>query len=242
MPQSTDSDRDADDGLAILPGAFTHNLELAATILMAIAAILTAWTAFQSAKWSGVQAIHFSEAGAARTESTVFSTRAGQQALVDVSVYTTWLTTLQNDIRAGDEDIPPSASEYVPSSDTLSGFFFNRFRDEFKPAVDAWLDSEPFSDPDAPGTPFDMPEYQLAAVTMAEDLMADADESGRLARVANQNSDDYVILTVLAAMVLFFAGLSTKLLKTRNRVLTLGLAVVLLGFTVFLVLRLPIEI
>lgn len=43
-------------------------------------------------------------------------------------------------------------------------------------------------------------------------------------------------------MVLFFAGLSTKLLRPRNRMLTLGLGVVLLGFTVYLVVRLPIEI
>jgi type II secretory pathway component PulM len=77
---------------------------------------------------------------------------------------------------------------------------------------------------------------------MAGDLRAEADESGRLARVANQNSDDYVILTVLAAMVLFFAGLSTKLLRPRNRMLALGLGVVLLFFTLYLVLRLPVEI
>ena len=87
-----------------------------------------------------------------------------------------------------------------------------------------------------------MPEYDLEANTMADDLMNAADESSRLARVANQNSDDYVINAVLAAMVLFFAGLSTKLLRPRNRLLTLGLGVVLLGFTLYLVFRLPIEI
>ena len=88
MPASIDSDGDPGEELRIFPEALTHNLELAATILMAIAAVLTAWTAFQSSKWSGVQAIEFSEAGAARTESTVFSTRAGQQALVDISGFT----------------------------------------------------------------------------------------------------------------------------------------------------------
>ena len=72
--------------------------------------------------------------------------------------------------------------------------------------------------------------------------MLAADEHGRLARVANQNSDDYVILTVLAAMVLFFAGLSTKLIRPRNRILALGIGVSLLVVTVVLVLRLPIEI
>ncbi len=35
--------------------------------IMAVAAIITAWTAFQSAKWCGVPAAKFAEAGANRT-------------------------------------------------------------------------------------------------------------------------------------------------------------------------------
>ena len=241
MPPSTDSDEDAK-GETVFPEALTHNLVLAATILMAIAAILTAWTAFQSAKWSGVQSIELSEARVARTESTVCYTQAGQQAQVDISGFTNWLNALQADIRAGDVVSPASATEYVPALDSLSGFLFIRFREEFRPAIDAWLDTEPFTNPEAPPNPFVIPEYELEANTMADDLMASADESARLARVANLNSDDYVILTVLAAMVLFFAGLSTKLIKPRNRMLALGLGVVLLFVTVALVLRLPVEI
>ncbi len=239
MSESTDPREGAAEESTIFPEALTHNLELAATILMAIAAVLTAWTAFQSAKWSGVQSIEFSEAGAARTESTAFSTLAGQRAQVDISTFTNWLNVLQADIRAGDVVAPENATAYVPASDSLSGFLFVRFRDEFRPAVDAWLDAEPFDDPAAPATPFDMPEYELEASLMATDLMAEADDHGILARVANQNSDDYVILTVLAAMVLFFAGLSTKLIRPRNRILALGLGVALLFFTVYLVVRLP---
>jgi hypothetical protein len=242
MSPSTDSDRAAGEDSTMFPEALTHNLVLAATIIMAIAAVLTAWTAFQSTKWSGVQATLFSESSAARTESTVFSTRAGQQAQVDISTFTNWLNALQADIRAGDVVSPESATEYVPAPDTLSGFLFLRFREEFSPAVDAWLDTEPFDDPAAPATPFDMPEYDLEASAAADDLMAAADESGRLARVANQNSDNYVILTVLAAMVLFFAGLSLNLARSRNTILALGMAVVLLFFTVYRILSLPIEI
>ena len=242
MPPSIDSDGGAGEDPTIFPETLTHNLELAATILMAVAAVLTAWTVFQSTKWSGVQAINFSEAGAARTESTVFSTKAGQQIQVDISSFTNWLNVLQVEIRAGDVEAPASAAAYEPAPDTLSGFYFERFREEFRPAVDAWLDTEPFTDPEAPGTPLEMPEYDVEAIGTAVDLMAAADESARLARVANQNSDDYVINAVLAAMVLFFGGLSTQLLRPRNRVLVLGLGVVLLIFTVYLVFKLPIEI
>ena len=239
---STDSERDAREKSTFFPDALTHNLELAAIIVMAFAAVLTAWTAFQSAKWSGVQAQHFSEAGAARTESTVFSTRAGQQAQADIGALTNWLNALQADIRAGDIVSWPSAAAYVPAPDTLSGFLFVRFRDEFRPALDAWLTADPFTDPEAPATPFQTPEYELETNRIADDLMVAADESARLARVANQNSNDYVINVVLAAMVLSFAGLSTKLLRPRNRVLVLGLGVVLLFFTAYSVLSLPIEI
>ena len=208
---------------------------------MAVAAIFIAWTGYQSAKWSGVQAINLSDAGAARTESTVFSTLAGQQGQVDISNFTNWLNALHADIRAGDVADPGSAAPYVPTSDTLSGFLFERLREDFRPALDAWLSADPLNDPAAPATPFDTPEYDLEALRMADDLTVAADESARLARVANQNSDDYVILAVLAAMAIFFAGSSTQLLRTRNKVLALGLGGVIFGFAVYLMLTVPIE-
>ena len=242
MASSTDPEGDTGGGLGILPEALTHNLELAATILMAVAAILTAWTAFQSTKWGGVQADKFAEAGAMRTESTRFSTLAGQQAQVDISTFTNWLNVLQADARAGDVELPPSGAEYEPAPDTLSGFLFERFREEFRPAVDAWLDADPFRDPNAPATPFDVPEYEMEAGQMADDLKAAADESAQEARDANQTSDEYVIIAVAAALVLFFAGLSSKLLRPRNRVLTLGLGVAMFVFALGLVVTLPIEL
>ena len=242
MTASKEPEGDPGESSGILPDALLHNLELAATILMAVAAILTAWTAFQSTKWGGVQANSFSEAGASRTESTRFSTLAGQQAQVDISGFTNWLNVLQADIRAGDAQIPPSATEYVPTNDTLSGFLFERFREEFMPAVDAWLNTEPFTNVNAPSTPFDMPEYELAAQQEAEFLKVAAEESSQVAREANQTADEYVIITVAAAMVLFFAGLSSKLIRPRNRVLMLGLGLVVFVFALFLVVRLPIEI
>ena len=58
--------------------ASNDRVELVATIVLAVATILTAWSGFQSGKWGGEQAVNFSEAGAARTESTRTDTLAGQ--------------------------------------------------------------------------------------------------------------------------------------------------------------------
>jgi hypothetical protein len=44
-----------------------RRLEIAATVLLSPATVLTAWSAFWSTKWSGVQAIRFSQASASRT-------------------------------------------------------------------------------------------------------------------------------------------------------------------------------
>lgn len=238
---SPDEARVHEDG-SIIPDILAHNLELAATIVLAIAAVLTAWTAFQSSKWGGVQAISFSEAGANRTESTRFSTLAGQHAQVDISTFTNWLNAVQADARAGDIELPSSAADYQPDPETLSGFLFVRFRDEFKPAVDAWLRTAPFTDPNAPPSPLDVPEYELATRDAAEELQAGADQASQRARDANRTSDDYVVSAVLAALVLFFAGVSSKLIRPRNRVLVLLLAVAVLIGTAIRVFSLPIEI
>ncbi|TDI57484.1 MAG: hypothetical protein E2O96_00185, partial [Acidobacteria bacterium] len=93
----------------------SDRVELIATILMALAAIFTAWAAFQSAKWSGEQATSFSRAGAARTESTRFDTRAGQQAGIDVAIFTSWLDAINAEVRAGEVERVTSASDYVPT-------------------------------------------------------------------------------------------------------------------------------
>ncbi len=239
---STEQTKEVYEDGSIIPDILAHNLELAATIVLAIAAILTAWTAFQSAKWGGVQATSFSEAGASRTESARASTLAGQQAQIDIGTFTNWLNALQADARAGDVELPGNAADYVPELTTLSGFLFLRFRDEFKPAVDAWLQTDAFTNPDAPGTPFDVPEYELAASETAQGLQDEAEQSAQKARDANQTSDDYVIMTVIAALVLFFAGVSSKLIRPRNRVLVLFLAVVLLAGTAIRVFSLPIEL
>jgi hypothetical protein len=223
-------------------GSGRDTFELVATILLAIAAIAIAWAGFQSAKWGGVQATNFSQAGAARTESVRFSTLSGQLSSVDVTTFLSWLNAVVADIDSGYIDAPEDSADYVPTPDTLSGFIFERFRDEFKPAVQAWLATSPFEDPDAPPVPFQMPEYQLAAADEAEALLAVAEQESSEAGEANQTSDNYVVSAVIFAAALFFAAMSSKLTKQRYKTAALGIAAVILLGTVIYVLTLPIEV
>jgi hypothetical protein len=205
-------------------GRLHAHVELLATILLAVAAVATAWSSYQSARWSGVQAIDFSEANAARVESTRASDEAGQQTQIDVLTFTEWV-----DAYAADDEL-------------LSRFYFARFRDELKPAVRAWIATRPLKTRGAPPTPFAMPQYRLAANAEASRLVAKAERSTAAARESNQRSDNYVLAVVLFAAALFFAGISTKLASPSQRVVVLGLGYVLFVGTAIWVLTFPVTI
>ena len=218
----------------------SERLELAATIVLSFAVVLTAWSAFEAAKWSGVQAIKFSEAAAARTESVRLDTLAGQQAQLDIAVFLEWSAALADDVVSG--LIAPPSTSYEPDTGTRSGFLFVRIRPEFRTLIDDWLASGPMTSPDAPATPFEMDGYQNERSAEAEQLRTRADQLAADARTANQNGDNYVLTAVLFAAVLFFAGVTTKVVSERNRLILLGTSVTTLVIGVLIVFSLPIEI
>ncbi len=206
------------------------------------ATVLTAWSAFQSTKWSGTQATHFARAGALRTDSAKEASTANTQEIVDVDTFVSWVGALAQE-RGGDPLASTDAAGlYKPDPESLSGFLFERFRDEFQPAVKAWLKMRPLENLDAEPTPFSVPEYRLAARQRSNHLATAADVQASLARRDNQRGDNYVLTTVLFASVLFFAGVSSKLGSTRNRMLTIGLAVIVLIAGISILITFPVQV
>jgi hypothetical protein len=214
-----------------------RKFELFEAVLLSIAAVLAAWTGFQAAKWSGVQANSYSQAGASRVESTRRSTTAGQQTIVDVISFTQWLQAAEAE---GLFSEPPDPTKpYVPDPNALSGFLYERFRPEFRVAVDAWIATNPRLDPDAPTTPFAMRQYRLAASKDSVRLEQRAERQSAMARTANQRSDNYVLMTIMFATVLFFAGISSKMDTFRARLLLLGTGTLLFLISLVIVALFP---
>src|SRR6266498_2790030 len=102
-----------------------RRLELLSTILLAVAALTTAWSTYQSTQWRGEQALQASKATAARIQSSSASTRAGQLTQIDIATFIQWVDASV----AGKQD--------------LARFYRRRFRDEFEPAFTAWLATHP---------------------------------------------------------------------------------------------------
>lgn len=212
MPADKDESGSPDEASARppAPSDSSRTVEMISAFVLSLATVLAAWSAFQSAKWSGEQSIRFSQAAALRTESVRASTTAGQQTQIDVAVFSQWVNA------------------YAAKETQLADFYFKRFRAEFKPAVNAWLATRPLQNPSAPASPFSMPQYKLSATVKADDLRRSAEERTSLALRANQNSDNYVLLTVLFASTLLFAGLSPKFTAAGVQKAMTALSVILL--------------
>jgi hypothetical protein len=201
---ATDAERPDEDG--------RNWQELVATVLIVLAALATSWSSYQATRWNGEQAAAAGRTNAIRIEASRAQGLAEAQTQVDVATFIAWADADQRGDRA------------------LARFYIDRFRDEFLVAFDAWLATDPLTDADAPPTPFAMDEYQLDSRTQAEELDADAEASAAEVRLNIQRSSNYVLTVVLYAVVLFFAGMSTRVSTQRlRRVLTLAGCVVLLG-------------
>lgn len=121
-------------------------------------------------------------------------------------------------------------------------FVRERFRPEFVEAFEQWLASEPLVNPDSASSPFAMEEYQLEAAAEAERRTLAADQLAQDGLDHNQTSDDYVLMTVLFAVVLFFVAVGTRFDALRVRIGLISLATVGLTAGIITLLTFPIEI
>ena len=187
-------------------------VDVVSTVLLSVAAVAIAWSGYQASRWTGEQAKAFSRANAARVESTRWSDLANSQSEIDVATFIQWVDS------------------YARKETVLADFYRKRFREEFRPAVEAWIATRPLLNPDAPLTPFATPAYRLAARAESERLEAKAGAESAVASRNIQRATNYVLCVVLFSSALFFGGISTRIGNPTARAVILGIGcVVLLG-------------
>jgi hypothetical protein len=196
-----------------------HLRETVVLIVLSITAVLTAWCGFESSQWGGEMSIAFSEASGARIE-------AARQAGV------------ANSARQADLTIWGVHVQARAQGDTaLARYVEQRFTDHFRVAYRAWIaQGEPTDGP------FKMKEYIPPGTTEAAAADQHADSRFADALVFNQRGDNYTLLTVLFALVLFFAAASTRLGSERAQRIMLGVAIVFLVSGTVILATFPIDI
>lgn len=202
---------------------FDRWVEFISAIVLALATVATAWCGYQATQWGGEEAAYRAGAGAATTRAAQMSNEAVQVTSLHANLFVAWVTAFSED------------------NQELADFLYQRFPPELKTATDAWLTTEPRTNPDAPPSPFAMPEYVVAQSVEASRWDAEAKDQAQLAEQANETSDRYVLLTVLFASVLFFGGISGKFQSRIVDVLMLVLAGMVLLAGLGVLLSFPVQ-
>ncbi|MGY1804468.1 hypothetical protein ACI78T_14410 [Blastococcus sp. SYSU D00922] len=199
---STGGDARADGGGAVR-GISSSAVEFVAVLVLSITTILTAWSAFESSKWGGAMSIAFSQASSSRIEAARLDGAGNVRISNHIGLWTEWAAATA----AGDAE--------------LADFFVERFPEPLASAHRDWLAAGGLT-AGAPESPFEMPSYVLPEKADARAADERADERFGAALANNQRSDNYTILTVLFAAVLFFTAMSGRMKRIRSQLALLG--------------------
>jgi hypothetical protein len=190
-------------------------------ILLASVALLAAWSGFAAAEWGTESRLSIARASTARTEASELDLASMEERNLDAITFDVWFEAYLN----GDP-------EDVAVAERL-------FRPEFAVAFDAWLATDPFTDPDAPGSPFEMEEYEQPEKELAAERRDEADAEYAQGAEEAATGDDYVRTTVLLASVLFLIGISGHFRMHAARVGLVAVSGIILTYAVVLLIQAP---
>ena len=193
--------------------------ETVVLIVLSITAVLTAWCGFESSQWSGDMSIAFTQASDARIEAARQAGVANAARQADLSIWGVYLQARAQ----GDS--------------ALGSYVEQRFTDHFRVAFRAWI-----ADGEQASGPFKMKEYVPPGTTEAAAADQRADRRFADALTFNKYGDNYTILTVLFALVLFFAATSTRLGSPRARWILLGVSITFLIMGTVILATFPIDV
>ena len=196
-------------------------MELLAALMLSLATLGIAWSGYQAAKWSGLQARRYTQASTARSFANRAATQAAQDRTQDLLNFNRWL-------------------EVTTEGNTqLADLYQRRFREEFTPAFERWQADDPLNNPDATPSPLREKNYVLSNEVKANKLEDLGDLRFEQGKDATENADSYVFATVFFAVVLFFAGISLRFQWFPMRIFILGLGGVMLVWGGIHLLSLP---
>jgi hypothetical protein len=187
-------------------------VEVAEVIVLAVVAILTAWSGFQASKWEGRQSLLYGQAFTERFHADKAATLGSQELAANSAIFTAWLQA------------------HAANNAQLQSQYEARFTSDYKKAFDAWLATDPFTNPNAPSGPASMPQYQNSYRAQATHFNNQAYSTFNEGTAARDTSDKYVRDTVLLATVLFLVALAQRL---NARAARIGLNLVALGVLIF---------
>jgi hypothetical protein len=201
-------------------------LEATTAIILAIAAVGTAWATYQASQWASAESDAVAASSLAHSKAIQATNHGTRTEQLDTAVWLQWLTAF----RAGDRE--------------QARFLRERFRPGLLRAHNVWVakavvapDGKVISAP--AGTPFTEPQYVVPDAARADELAAEAEHQLVVSQHAASVSTKFVLAVVVLALVLFFAGIATKFRSPKIQAALVALALIacVFGFVRMLLMR-----
>jgi hypothetical protein len=204
-------------------GTRSHDrtLSIIEAVMLAIVALLAAYTGYASAKWNTESSVSLAQASAARTEANRAELDAQNLRNFDSTTFNTWF------------------SAYLSGNPTAQAVAVRRFRPAFMVAFDAWLATSPFTNSHAPPGPTYMPEYKQPELAVAAALDKKATEDYTHGVQAGSNADNYIRDTIYLATILFLIGISGHFRFLRIRIGLVVLSGLMMVVAIFEIVTSP---
>ncbi len=203
--------------------------ELAAAIVLGIAAVLTAWSSFRASLISDQVVSNYSEMQAKMAESTDLYGNGDQQHAMEQQYFITF--ALQAN----------SGGPEGGTGEQNAAYLLEVMGPEMAAAVQ-WWGEQP--DP-GPVTPFveENPEYEnllsSQSFAAADEALEQADVHRKAAQQADGDSDRFEMANVFFAVTLFLAGVATLVGDKRITRGLLALGIVMLGIGGYIMVSTP---
>ena len=178
-------------------------MEVATVVLLGVASIGSAWSAYQVSRWNGVETDQARVSAVFRIDSSREYALATQLVAYDAAAVSQYAQSI--------------AAENVALQDFLRETIV---RPAFRPVIDEWKEQIAAGQP--PTNLLENQEY--LSDLFAESNAADAAALGAaaLSEEAGNDADGYVRITLFFAMALFFAGITASFSSRLARIMLLS--------------------
>lgn len=196
-------------------------LEVIAVLLLGITTVGTAWCGYQASQWNGAQGDLARTSSDQRVEANRLFGLATQKTSYDSSIIAQYAAAAS----AGDQRL----MDFVKSS---------LVRPEFLSTLEAWE-----AQVRAGGSPtslFEDQAYLDREFGGYRDAAAQSEATGLASQAAGETANSYVVTTILLAVALFFAGVTSSFQYTPARVFLLVLGFGTLAFAASRLADLPV--
>ena len=197
-------------------------LEPASAILMALATLSTAWCSYQSSKWSGQSSEVATSAARLEQKAALLHLEDNQVTSIQAKMFMDFINAT------------------LAGNNKLAQFYSDRFPPELRTAYAQWMEQKPFENPKADPHPFVPSLYKPRFAQDAQQATVDAGRDEAEAKRTGNFAAQYLSITVLFAMVLFFAGTSARFNQRYVRQWSFFFAVAVFLFAASRMLMLPV--